>query len=145
MATTASSARTMAPNTITFPSRVRDIQPPSESYTQPNSENNNNNNNYNNHVRARVREIEQIHDAYEDVLGRSMPRFVEREVLGMIADGVEPSMIRDVIEYTACAPRPSWAYARAVIYRNHEKGISSSGAFARSLAERGRDGDDLPY
>lgn len=107
----------------------------------------NNNNYYNNNTRARAREkIIAIHEAYEDVLGRPMPKFVEREIMGMIADGIEPDMVRAVLEYTACAPRPSWAYARTVLIRNDEKGIKTASAFYTSLAMRGRAGDDcLPY
>lgn len=101
---------------------------------------------YNNNTRARAREMLEIDEAYEDVLGRKMPKFVANEVLGFLAEGVEPSLIRTVIEYTACAPRPSWAYARAVLYRSIEKGITTAGAFAYSLAARGRDGDaNMPY
>ena len=106
--------------------------------------NNNNYNNNNNHVRAHA--WEAILEAYEDVMGRAMPRFVQNEAANMIKHGVEPAMIRAVIEYTACAPRPSWAYARTVIIRNEERGITTASAFSESLGLRGRAGDDdLPY
>lgn len=131
MATTASSA---APRVTPFPSRL--------SETKQERDNNYNNNNY---TRTRAREILQIDEVYEDVLGRKMPRFVEREILGMLADGAEPLLIRDVLEYTACAPRPSWAYARTVLYRTMERGIYTSLGFAQSLQNHGRAGDDLPY
>lgn len=137
MTTARSSIPEYPDNTISFPKLECNSN---------NQENNNyNNNNYHARVRACAREMLMIDEAYEDVLGRKMPRFVENEIQGMIADGVDPRMIRDVLEYTACAPRPSWAYARAVIYRSHEKGISTAGAFAASLAGHGRDGDRLPY
>lgn len=147
MATTGSSAPKMPQNTITFPARAREDLNPLEYKDYPNRTENHDhdNNNYRVRVRAHAREMNRIHDAYEDILGRSMPRFVEEEILGMIADGAEPSFIRAVIEYTACAPRPSWAYARAVIYRNMKKGVTHEGTFMASLADRGRDGDELPY
>lgn len=101
----------------------------------------------NNHARARAyaREWQKILDAYEDVLGRPMPKFVQRECEGFINQGMEPAMIKDVLEYTACAPRPSWAYARTVLYRSEEKGIRTAAGFQDSLATRGRAGDDVPW
>ena len=87
-----------------------------------------------------------IEEAYEDVIGRKMPRFAKEEIQAFIADGMEPKMVLKVIEYTACAPRPSWAYARAVLYRNAQSGILTAFDFGMSLAKRGRDGDsELPY
>lgn len=148
MATTGSCAPKMPRNTITFPARAREDLNPLEDNEYPNRTENHDddNNNYRVRVRAHAREMNRIHDAYEDVMGRSMPRFVEQEVLGFIADGATPQLIRTVLEYTACAPRPSWAYARAVIYRSLQKGITTDGAFMRSLADRGRDVDcDMPY
>lgn len=138
MASTASSAQRIidTPNVTPFPFP--------DSVKSNNTANHDHD--YNNNIRARTREILEIDEAYEDVFDRKMPKFVWTEIQGFIADGVEPKLIRDVIEYTACAPRPSWAYARAVLYRSKEKGIKTSGAFARSLAHRGRDGDcNMPY
>lgn len=128
MATTASSANNVSP----FP--MLDCN---------NLETNNNYYNNNNHAHAHA--WNAILDAYEDVMGRPMPRFVQNEAANMIKHGVEPSMIRAVIEYTACAPRPSWAYARTVILRNEERGITTTTAFYDSLGMRGRAGDDLPF
>lgn len=134
MATTRSGAAT-APNVLPF----------EKSYNQTETHNNNNYNNNNTRARA-CEKIIEIHEAYEDVMGRAMPKFVEREIMAMINGGIEPDMVIAVLEYTACAPRPSWAYARTVLIRNEEKGITSSSAFIVSLANRGRAGDDaLPY
>ena len=145
MAITASSiTNTDSPNVTQFPARDRQNTLPDNVY--PISDTDHDNNNYNNRVRARAREMLKIHETYQDVLGRPMPRFVEQEVLGMIASGIEPAMIKDVLEYTACAPRPSWAYARTVILRNEEKGVTTALAFSQSLGYRGRAGDDRnPY
>lgn len=132
MATTAS----CAPNVSPFP-MLNNNQ----------SGNNHDHDNNNNHVRARAyaREWQKILDAYEDVIGRPMPKFVQREAEGFIASGVQPDMIVAILEYTACAPRPSWAYARTVLYRSEERGMRSAADFMISLANRGRAGEDLPY
>ncbi|MBQ2930283.1 MAG: DnaD domain protein [Clostridia bacterium] len=75
-----------------------------------------------------------------------MPKFVEREIMAMINGGIEPNMVVCVLEYTACAPRPSWAYARTVLIRNEEKGITTASGFLTSLGNHGRAGDDaMPY
>lgn len=105
-----------------------------------------NNNNYNNNNHARAHAWASMLEAYEDVMARPMPRFVQNEVEGMIKHGVGLDMIKAVIEYTACAPRPSWAYARTVIIRNEERGIRTATDFYTSLGLRGRAGDDdMPF
>lgn len=71
--------------------------------------------------------------AYEDALGRPMPRFVEREIQDLMAKGISSSLILTVIEYTAGAPRPSWAYARAVILRSYANGINDDEDFLGNL------------
>lgn len=120
-------------------------------YTFPKENNtnlapNDHDNNNNNHVRARAYAWEKVKDAYQDVLGRPMPRFVEREITGLLHAGVELDMVLAVIEYTACAPRPSWAYARTVLIRNEERGIRTASDFVSALGARGRAGDDqLPF
>lgn len=137
MATTASGARILDDhNVTTFPNRD----------TTSNCENNNNYNNYN-IARAHARERQAVLDAYLDVFGRSMPGFVAREVDWMEQQkGITLGMILSVIEYTACAPRPSWAYARTVLLRNQEKGVVTAIDFENSLAARGCAGySDLPY
>lgn len=137
MATTASgaAATTNPHNVYSFP-KVNNNQ------LEPNDNNNNNNH----HARARAHEWQRILDAYEDVMGRPMPRFVESEICSFLHGGAETGMVRAVIEYTACAPRPSWAYARTVLHRNLERGICTEVDFVVSLSKRGRAGDeDVPF
>lgn len=100
-------------------------------------------------VRARTRERDSlfqdsfryVRDAYADVFGREIPRFVYNEMLDMMDElEIKADMIVAVIEYTACAPRPSWAYARAVLYRcRMQKGIVTGSGFRADLRGRGRD------
>lgn len=125
-----------------FPSKMKNID---QNDHDDHDYNNNNNNNY--RVRARTRErdvlfeerMQAVKDAYLDVFGREMPRFVLREIEDMTSEQIELHMIRAVIEYTACAPRPSWNYARTVIYRNRAIGICTERAFREKLYNRGRE------
>lgn len=137
MATTASCTQIPqnTTNVVTFPEKYND-------QLEPNHDHDNNNN----HACARARAWREVLDAYEDVMGRPMPRFVQSECEGFERSGVQLDMIKAVIEYTACAPRPSWAYARTVLYRSEERGIRTAADFMTSLGMRGRAGDaDLPY
>ena len=136
MATTASGAATAHdPNNVyTFPML-------NNNQLEPNHDHDNNNN----HARARAREWQDLLDAYEDVMGRAMPRFVQSEVEAFLRSGVQMDMVKAIIEYTACAPRPSWAYARTVLYRSEERGMKTATDFMNGLALRGRAGDDTPY
>lgn len=139
MATTASSAR-KATQTQYSPDNVMN-------FNQNRNYNYNNNNYNNNNTRARVgRAFEAEKQAafqtllhgdfpqiYEDSIGRPMPRVVEREISEMIDRGISSGLIGAVLEYTAAAPRPSWAYARTVILRNYAKGINDEEAFNESI------------
>lgn len=138
MATTASGISTATP-----------IQYSTDNVMQFNQKHNNNyNNNYNNNnTRARVKnaidtemqsQSQKIRhgdfaQTYEDSIGRPMPRLVEREIAEMMEHGVDSGLICAVLEYTAAAPRPSWAYARTVILRNYAKGINDEEAFTDSI------------
>lgn len=113
------------------------------------NQNRNYNNNYNNNnnTRARVGMAVDAEKAaasqiamhgdfaqiYEDSIGRPMPRIVGREIAEMMEHGVSSTLIGAVLEYTAGAPRPSWAYARTVILRNFAKGINSEEEFTESI------------
>ena len=76
---------------------------------------------------------DDLKEIYADVLGRDMPQVHQREIAGMLAEGIDRTLIGAVLAYTADAPRPSWAYARAVIYRNYAKGINSGLDFEDSI------------
>ena len=149
MAITGSSAPNIdSPNVTRFPAHAREGQTTYSNSVTPYKTNHDDDDYNNNRVRAHAyaRERRAVDDAYLDVFGRTMPAFVAREVEFLIAHGVQVSMIRAVIEYTACAPRPSWAYARAVLFRNKDRGIVTEQDFEYSLQNRGRDGcEDLPY
>lgn len=136
MAITASSVpNTNSPNVTRFPERLR------THLTAHDDHNHDYNNNNIACARAREEEARRNHEikygdfsqAYSDALSRPMPKFVEREIDGMIEKGIDSGLILAVIEYTAAAPQPSWAYARAVILRNWQRGINSEEDFFESL------------
>ena len=116
-------------------------------FNQNRNYNNYNNNYNNNNTRARVeRALDAEKQAafqnirhgdfaqiYEDSIGRPMPRIVEREISEMMEHGISSGLIGAVLEYTASAPRPSWAYARTVILRNYAKGINDEEEFNESI------------
>ena len=139
MAITGSSiANTDSPNVTPFPDRLN---------TQQNRQNYHHDHDNNNNIAcARAREaIQQAADeiihgdiaqAYSDSLGRPMPKFVAREVRGMFERGISGSLIVAVLEYTAAAPQPSWAYARAVILRSWARGVCTDDDFLEALEAR---------
>lgn len=116
-------------------------------FNQNRNYNYNNNNYNNNNTRARVERVLEsekqsalqsvMHgnfaQIYEDSIGRPMPRIVEREISEMLQHGISSGLIGAVLEYTASAPRPSWAYARTVIMRNFAKGINDEEEFNESI------------
>lgn len=130
--------------------KATQTQYPSDNVMQFNQNRNNNNNYYNynnNNTRARVERAlsTEVHannqkamhgdfgQIYEDSIGRPMPRVVDREISEMMGRGISSGLIAAVLEYTAAAPRPSWAYARAVILRNYAKGINDEEEFNESI------------
>lgn len=138
--TASSSANTSTPNVTRFPSKLSSQQQNRDDHYD------NYYNNNNNIACARAREAEaRVEDnarhgdfaqAYADALSRPMPKFVEREIRSMLARGIDGGLIIAAIEYTAAAPQPSWAYARAVILRNWARGINSEEDFLESLEAR---------
>lgn len=71
-------------------------------------------------ARAHAREesqdaLDMICDCYIDALGRRPAAIIEDEIAEMMAKGVEPCVIMMALDETAAAPRPSWAYCRAIL------------------------------
>ena len=143
MATTVYSAQEYG---YTLPDNVYPIKN-QQNFKNEHNYDNYNNNNYNNNTRARVEgaiTAEQETSAqvamhgdfgqtYLDSIGRPMPNVVRREIDEMIRRGISSALIHAVLEYTAGAPRPSWAYARAVILRNFARGINDDTEFLESV------------
>lgn len=88
--------------------------------------------NYYYYIRAREHienDVQEIADMYLDIMGRPMPRFVLREVQEYMQNGIGADMISAVLAYTGGAPRPSWAYARAVIDKQAAMGARTAAEF----------------
>lgn len=104
-----------------------------------NNRNGDNNNYY--YTRTRAREGTQdgdmamLAEVYQDVLGRPMPRFVANELAERMQAGAQPDMLAAILEYTGGAPRPSWAYARAVIDRQLAMGTRTAAAFRHGVEQ----------
>lgn len=98
------------------------------------------NNNYY-YTRTRAREgtydgdMAMLAEVYQDVLCRPMPRFVAAELAERMQAGAQPDMLAAILEYTGGAPRPSWAYARAVIDRQLAMGARTAAAFRAGVEQ----------
>lgn len=73
---------------------------------------------------------------FEDVFCRHMPQIVAAEISDLMAKGASLDLICAVIRYTAGAPRPSWAYARAVLRRQMDMGTRTAADFQAREAAR---------
>lgn len=80
------------------------------------------------YIRARE-EMNEISEMYFDVLGRPLPRYTANEIAGMLEAGIDAGLICAVLAYTGGAPRPSWAYAKAVIERQIAQGAKTAEDF----------------
>lgn len=101
--------------------------------------------------------LKEVEKAYHDCFCGTMPQPIRNQVLGWIHGGVQADLITAILEYTVCtAPRPSWAYAAAVMRAQLLRGYTVAEQFtsdcrehqaerraARALKER--EGDGLPY
>lgn len=67
--------------------------------------------------------------AYEATYGRKMPPVIRSQIRDLMAQGAMPDLIAAVIEYSAAAPRPSWAYARTVLVRQLAMGTRTAEQF----------------
>lgn len=74
------------------------------------------------HARAREALIEMglesIRQDYQDILGRPLPRFTERQLLADLRENETPVIYyRYALQETASAPMPSWRYVLAIVAR----------------------------
>ena len=67
--------------------------------------------------------------ASEATYGRKMPPVIRSQIRDLMAQGAMPDLIAAVIEYSAAAPRPSWAYARTVLVRQLAMGTRTAEQF----------------
>lgn len=73
------------------------------------------------HARARAREADpevyaMLEDAYLETFDRTLPRAVWDEMEWFMEIGhIQPAVILRALDETCSAPRPSWAYTRAIL------------------------------
>lgn len=88
---------------------------------------------------ARAREalpdqLQEIAEIFADVFSRPLSPWYRQQVEGYLSSGVQPDMICAVIAYTAGAPRPSWAYASAVLDRQIAQGARTAADFQGNVS-----------
>ena len=91
-------------------------------------------------ARAYAREdMDALADAYCDALGRDRcPRSVMADMIAAMDAGMQPAVIIAALEATIDAPRPSWAYARAILRRCAAEGVYTPDQWAaRAARHRG--------
>lgn len=90
--------------------------------------------------------MDDIARYYRETLGCVMPPMAKRDVTAAIEAGLEPQLVMTALDETALAPRPSWAYARAILRRLLREGVYDEQAYAQRQARfRARHSDDLPF
>ena len=75
-----------------------------------------------------------IEGAYFATYGRAIAPVVRTQMQAMLEQGAAPDLLAAVIEYSAAAPRPSWAYARTVIQRQMQQGTRTAAEFTAACA-----------
>lgn len=70
--------------------------------------------------------MDMLEDAYADTFDRRPPRLVADEMEVYLAEGMEPVVIMWALDAAAAAPRPSWAYARAILNACAREGVKTA-------------------
>lgn len=75
-------------------------------------------------TRVRAREearltiaIEELRRDHQDILGRAMPRFTERQLQADLEEGTPAMYYSYALQEAASAPMPSWRYVLAIVSR----------------------------
>lgn len=76
-----------------------------------------------------------IEGAYYATIGYSMTQAIRNQIAAIMEQGAAPDLIAAVLEYTAAAPRPSWAYARTVLRRQMDMGTRTAAEFVGACSE----------
>ena len=63
---------------------------------------------------------------YEQTFGRPLPPVAKSDINNAFDHGVEPETVMICIDAAAVVPRPSWAYARAILYRLVAEGVHTT-------------------
>lgn len=86
---------------------------------------------------------------YFDTFGVKMPPVAKFDVNDAIEAGLEPVLVFRALDEAAIAPRPSWAYARAIIKRLINENCLTESAYnarqAKWKAKKYKNDDPLPF
>lgn len=73
---------------------------------------------------------------YTEAFRRAVPVVVQRDIAEHIRDGMTADVIRAAMDETQAAPRPSWAYCRAILRRCDLEGIKTMQQWQESKRQR---------
>lgn len=84
-------------------------------------------------ARARAREADMaiIRDYYRDTFGLRCPPVAERDIDRFLDAGITAEVVKICIDEAALAPRPSWAYARAILRRLMNEGVRTAQEYTK--------------
>lgn len=81
-------------------------------------------------ARTREEALEEIAEYFCDTFGAPvMPPVARRQCMAAMSQGLEPSLVFTAIDEAALAPRPSWAYAAAILRRLCAEGVLTQAAY----------------
>lgn len=83
-----------------------------------------------------MREVEAFADYWRQAVGTQLPPIGRGTIADMLDMGMEAELIAEVIDETSAAPRPSWAYAKAIFERLFWEKIFTVEAFRKQQLER---------
>lgn len=94
-------------------------------------------------------ELDQLAAYYRDTFGSYCPACARREMEEALDRGIFPDVIMICLDEAAAAPRPSWAYARAILRRCIAEGIHTAEDYGqgqiRYYARGGKKSRELPF
>ena len=93
--------------------------------------------------------MRDLADYYQSSFGAYCPQCARRDMAAALDAGLDYALLIVAIDEAAVAPRPSWAYARAILRRCINQGIHTEEDYSRGQAAwrlaGGRRGHDLPF
>ena len=81
-------------------------------------------------------ELDAYADYWRQTIGTQLPPAARRRIAAALAAGIEAALIADLIDQTAGAPRPSWAYCAAIMDRIEREGIKSQADYQAAQERR---------
>lgn len=85
---------------------------------------------------------------FHDTFGAPCSPLARRDMAAAMEAGLDPQLIVIAMDEAALAPRPSWAYARAILRRLIDEGVQTEQDYEarqRRWRCRRKKNDDLPF